>query len=272
MNILVVGGSGGVGGELVRQLVAAGHGVRVTSRAPKGSEVRADIGDPASMRAAGEGMTSAFLYVPMQGDVGAAALALREAGVERITVLSTIDAANDSVAARFNRDRHLEAENGVAASGAAFTCLRPGAFASNAQRFFLPQLTTGSDVVRLPFPTSQQAPIAAADIAAVAARALTTSDLDGLRPVLTGPRSLTQYEQVETLARVLGRPLRVERVSTDDARRTMLERIPPRYVEMLLGQWEEETHQPATVTPEVERLTGRAPIPYEAALTDLCKA
>lgn len=186
------------------------------------------------MRACGAGAASAFLYVPLHGDLAAAAVQLRDAGVERITVLSTIDAANDSVAATFNRARHQEAEDAVAASGLPFTCLRPGAFASNALRFFMPQLA-GGDVVRLPFPDSEQAPIDTRDIARVAAKALTTKELDGQRPVLTGPASLSQFEQVAALGRVLRRRVTVERESPSAAKKRMLERIPAPYVEMLLG-------------------------------------
>jgi uncharacterized protein YbjT (DUF2867 family) len=272
MKILIVGGSGGVGGEIVRQLLALGHRVRVSSRRPEArawpagvEAVRGDVEEPASLRAGGDGCSAAFLYVPMKGDLGAAAAHLRAAGVERATVLSSIDAANDSVAAAFNRARHLEGEAGVAASGLSCTCLRPGAFTSNALRFFLPQLDHG-DVVRLPFPDSQQAPIDTRDIARVAVRALTTADLDGQRPVLTGPRSLSQREQVAALARALGRPLTVETVPPEIARATMLARIPERYVDMLLGQWEEETHRPALVTGEVERITGAPAAPYDDAL------
>jgi hypothetical protein len=46
----------------------------------------------------------------------------------------------------------------------------------------------------------------------------------------------------------------------------MLERIPERYVEMLLGQWKEETEKPAIVTDEVARITGAPATAYEDAL------
>jgi uncharacterized protein YbjT (DUF2867 family) len=269
-NILIVGGSGGVGGALVRQLLDQGYRLRVSSRAPEtrnwpqGVEpVQADLSHPVSIGAAAEGCESVFLYV--QGPAAATVDQLRAAGVKRITILSTIDAANDSPAAAYNRRRHLEWEDAVAESRLAFTCLRPGAFVSNALRFFLPHLSDGN-VVRLPFPDSQQAPIDTWDIARVAAIALTTQRLDGLRPVLTGPRSLTQREQVATLGQILGRPIEIETISVEAARVWMRERISERYVELLLDQWNEETHTPAIVTTEIERITGRAASPYTEAL------
>jgi uncharacterized protein YbjT (DUF2867 family) len=84
--------------------------------------------------------------------------------------------------------------------------------------------------------------------------------------VLSGPRSLSQREQVATLGKLLGRPIAIETVPADAARVTMLERIPEPYVEMLLGQWEEETKKAAWVTTEVERVTGTPATPYEDAL------
>ena len=269
-NILIIGGSGGVGGALVRQLLDQGYRIRASSRAPEAhvwphgvEPVRADLADPASIGSAAEGCESVFLYV--QGSAVATVGQLRTAGVKRITVISTIDAANESPVAAYNRRRHLEWENAVAASGLSFTCLRPGAFVSNALRFFLPHLATGN-VVRLPFPDSQQAPIDTWDIARVAVVALTTPRLAGQRPVLTGPHSLTQREQVAALSHLLRRPIEVEMVSVEAARAWMRERIPERYVELLLGQWAEETHMPAMVTTEVERITGRAASPYAEAL------
>lgn len=68
------------------------------------------------------------------------------------------------------------------------------------------------------------------------------------------------------LSRALARPLTVETAPREAARATMLARIPERYVDMLLGQWEEETHRPATVTGEVERITGVPATPYDDAL------
>ncbi|HET7541140.1 MAG TPA: NAD(P)H-binding protein [Polyangiaceae bacterium] len=269
-NALVIGGSGGVGGALVQELLERGCRVRVSSRAPEAQKwpagvepVHGDLEQPASIRAAAAGIEAVFLYV--QGRAPQIVKELRAAGVKRVTVLSTIDTTNDSPVAAYNRRRHLEFEEAVADAGFAFTCLRPGAFVGNALRFFTPQLATGN-VVRLPFPDSRQAPIDVRDIARVAAIALTSERLDGQRPVLTGPDSLSQREQVMTLGKLLGRPLEIETERVEAARARLLERIPPRYVELLLGQWEEETRLPAFISPEVARITGRPPTAYSEAL------
>lgn len=64
-DIAVAGGTGSIGREVVRALVAAGHPVRVVSRRPPAPgvlpsgarHVRADVTDPASLRAALAGAT-----------------------------------------------------------------------------------------------------------------------------------------------------------------------------------------------------------------------
>ncbi len=270
MKILIVGATGGIGSHLTQHLLDAGHEVRATSRrAPAASRsglsfFAADLNDARSFAEPARGADSAFVYAHQ--NLAAVCEELRARGVRRITVLSTIDAANDSVAATYNRQRHLEAERAVESTGLPFTCLRPGAFVSNALRFFMPHVAHG-DVVRLPFPDSEQAPIDSRDLAAVAALALTSDVLDGQRPVLTGPASLTQRTQVQTLGAILGRSLRVETIAVETARASMLERIPPVYVELLLGQWAEEVGVRAVVTGEVERLLGRPATAYAPALS-----
>ncbi|MGK3204671.1 hypothetical protein [Amycolatopsis sp. MEPSY49] len=54
-----------------------------------------------------------------------------------------------------------------------------------------------------------------ADIAAVAARALTSSGHLGATYSLTGPESLTVRQQAAVLGRVTGRPARVETQDLD---------------------------------------------------------
>lgn len=55
------------------------------------------------------------------------------------------------------------------------------------------------------------------DLAAVAVRVLGEDGHAGAEYVVTGPQSLTQAEQVHTIGRALGRSLRVEEISPDEA-------------------------------------------------------
>jgi uncharacterized protein YbjT (DUF2867 family) len=74
--------------------------------------------------------------------------------------------------------------------------------------------------------------------------------------VLTGPESLSQFERLSTIGRVIGRLLRVEEMSPDEARRGWVTRMPASVVNMLLDAWAAGLGQPAHVTSTVAEITG----------------
>src|SRR5437867_7975632 len=114
MNVLVTGGTGFVGGHLVRRLVADGHTVRVGSRdaptfLPSGAtHVRVDVTEPSTVRPAMDGVDAVvhltaiivergdqtFERVNVEGTRNVLA-AMRDAGVERIVDLSALGAGPD---------------------------------------------------------------------------------------------------------------------------------------------------------------------------------
>lgn len=264
-KILITGATGRVGGALLTGLLEHRVAVRALVRDP--SKLKrpvetaiGDLADPASLASALDGIDAVFLYA--QGTKSAdLSRVLRDSAVKQVVVLSTIDAASECAYAQDNRRRHLAFEQAAAEAVPRTTMLRPGAFASNALRFWQAGVARG--VIRLPFPAAQQAPIDELDIAAVAQRALTSRDLDGRAIVLTGPRSLSQREQVACLAAALGRSIEVEQVTVDEARADLARIIPPAYVELLLAQWADEVAHPALVTDEVMRITHRSATSYE---------
>ena len=143
----------------------------------------------------------------------------------------------------------------IEASGPAWTFLRPGIFAANALGWWAPQIRAG-DVVRWPYLSTPTAPIDERDIAAVAVRTLCEDGHDGAEYVLTGPESLSQFEQVSTIGRAIGRSLRVEEMSPDEARRELVTWMPPPVVNMLLNAWAAAVGQPAFITSTVADITG----------------
>src|SRR6266705_3453890 len=128
-------------------------------------------------------------------------------------------------------------------------------FAANALSWWAQQIRAG-DVVRWPHLAAPTAPIDERDIAAVAVRALCEDGHAGAEYVLTGPQSLSQCEQVSTIARVIGHSLRIEEISPDEARRELLRIGPLAAVNMLLDAWAAAIGQPAHVTSTVAEITG----------------
>ena len=269
MKALVTGASGGVGRSVLDGLLQKGVVVRALSRQPEKLQVPAgvdraagDLNEPESLNGVFDGVSAVFLYA--QGNNLPALMAtMKRAGIEYVVLLSTIDATNEHDYAQHNRQRHLAVENAIAAAGFCYTVLRPGAFASNALRFWRNSIVT-EGVVRIPFPEAQQAPIDERDIAAVAVEALTTRKLDDQAVVLTGPTSMTQRQQLEIISSVAGRPIRIEVISEEEARPRLATIIPRGYVNLLVSQWRDEVGVPALVTDNVKRITGRPATPYTA--------
>jgi uncharacterized protein YbjT (DUF2867 family) len=155
----------------------------------------------------------------------------------------------------------LDSEAAVRASGVGWTVLRPSGYHSNALRW-LPQLRSG-DVVRAPWAHVPIAVIDPADIAAVAAAALTEDGHDGVAHTLSGPEPLRPADQVSTLASVLGRPLRYEPISDDDARAEMAATTPAPYIDAFFRFYSDGEFDDSRVVDTVERISGRSPRRFE---------
>jgi uncharacterized protein YbjT (DUF2867 family) len=74
--------------------------------------------------------------------------------------------------------------------------------------------------------------------------------------LITGPQSMSQFEQVSTIGRAIGRSLRIEEMSPDETRREWRATWPPSVVDMLLKSWAAAVGQPAFVTSTVAEVTG----------------
>jgi uncharacterized protein YbjT (DUF2867 family) len=143
----------------------------------------------------------------------------------------------------------------IEVSGLEWTFLRPGMFAANSLNWWARQIRAG-EVVRWPYLSVPTAPIDERDIARVGVQALCEDGHAGAEYVLTGPQSLTQFEQLSSIGRVLGRSLRIEEISPDEARRELLNLMPLAVVNMLFTAWSAAMGQPAFVTSTVADLTG----------------
>lgn len=268
MRALITGAAGGVGSSIIDQLRDTGVEVRATCRRPDPRRwpgvqtFSSDLSRPHTMRHALAGVDTVFLYSFAPPEVMPGLVEeFESAGVDKVVVLSTIDTTRHEPFVEYNKQRHLAVECAIADGGFSTVCLRPGAFARNAIRFWARQIRE-SRRVGLPFPDSQQAPIADEDIAAVAVRAISTSQLDGQRIVLTGPASLTMRDQVGCIGYAIAEPIDITVLSESAARALYGEVLPPAYLDLLMGQWAFETTEKAVVTSSVRDITGREPTNY----------
>ncbi|OLR89594.1 NmrA family NAD(P)-binding protein [Actinokineospora bangkokensis] len=188
-TILVTGATGVQGGATARALLAAGARVRALVRTPSspaalavaaaGAElVRGDLDDPASLRAAAEGVDGVFSVQTFMAPGGlggevrqgrAVADAAAAAGVEHVVYSSVGGAERESGVPHFDSKRAVERY--LAASGVPTTVLRPTFFMDNFAAH-PPAVEDGVLTVRLALrPDTRVQLIAAADIGAVAAAA-----------------------------------------------------------------------------------------------------
>ena len=264
--ILVTGATGNVGRYVVSQLAANGYAVRALSRNPATttppSEVEVVHGDltvPDSLEEALTGIDAVFLLWRSDRIAAVSALVDRLRKHARRIVFLSSSAVQDVVAEQpnFVGRVHLEIERLIEKSGIEWTFLRPGGFSTNSLWWWAPQIRSG-DVVRWPYGRAVSAPIHERDIAVVAVRALTEDGHAQAKYILTGPESITQIDQVRAIGDAIGRPLRFEEISSDEAWPELLAIMPARIVDILLDVWAKSINGSAPVTSTFAEITGSA--------------
>jgi uncharacterized protein YbjT (DUF2867 family) len=261
-RILIIGATGNVGCEVVSQLAARDVPVRALTRNPGAARfppqvevVRGDLVIPASLDRCLEGVDTVFLIWTAPPDAVAPAVQRIAKFARRIVFLSSPHKTPHPFFQQPNPLRllHAKIERLIEAAPLDWTFLRPGIFAANSRGWWAQQIRDGG-VVRWPHVNVPTAPVHERDIAAVAVRTLCDGGHSGREYVLTGPESLSQIEQISVIGTVLGRALRVEEISPEEARRELL--MPAYAVNMLLDAWAAAAGQPAFVTSTIEEVTG----------------
>jgi uncharacterized protein YbjT (DUF2867 family) len=270
--LLITAARGNIGRELVRLLHEAGHKVRAMSREPAkarfGAGVEVVTGDftrPDTLPAALAGVDKAFFATEASPELarlgGHFVDAAKAAGVHHVVAVSsgTIAMQPPVAIGRW----HLELEERLKSSGLACTFLRPGNFASNTLRWAHTIRTQGA--VYAPHGSGTSTPIDPRDIAAVAFHVLTRSGHEGKTYTLTGPDPLTPQEQVERIAKAIGKPLRFVEVPEEGARQGMAKSGMPAFmVEAILELIRGGTRAGAGVkTSTVLEVTGQEPRAFD---------
>jgi uncharacterized protein YbjT (DUF2867 family) len=216
MKILVIGGTGMVGSMVMTGLLIQGASVRVMShtadkrkRLPAEEEgCKADLGDPATLPAAFDGIDSVFLLNAVglsETDEGLLAVsAAKAAKVKKIVYLSVFMPEGSEKIPYFRSK--LPVEKAVRESGIAYTILRPNNFFQNDLGLKAPIMQYG--VYPQPIGWKGLNRVDVRDIADCAVNALMKSGHEGQTYEVHGPDILTGEDIAGIYTKHLGREVR----------------------------------------------------------------
>ncbi|WEB44350.1 NAD(P)H-binding protein [Streptomyces yunnanensis] len=268
--IVVTGATGNVGRPLTQALAEAGEQVTAVSRRPAAMpegvrHVAADLAELTSLTAALDGAKALFLL--LSGDLHAPEARPTDiirlaaaSGVRRIVLLSSQGVATRPLGP--SRVAMRAMEDALGESGLDWAVLRPGGFASNA--FAWAESVRAQGTVAAPFGDVGVPVIDPADIAEVAAACLLDDRHTGRVYELTGPEVITPRQQTEAIAAVLGSPVRFHELTRDEAKATMTRFVPVELADDTLDIISAPNPAELRISPDVERVLGRAPRPFHS--------
>jgi uncharacterized protein YbjT (DUF2867 family) len=272
MTILVIGARGSVGRHVVDLLLTAGEQVRASVRDRATADlpeavavVQADLADAPSLAVAMQGVRRVFLYAPPDG-TGAVVTAARDAGLERVVLLSSGSVLLPYAQGNPIAEHHRAVERALTGAGLPLVAIRPLVLAGNALNWA--RSIRGEGVVRLVHPGAMTAPIHERDIAAVAVAALLGAAGPGVSDMLTGPELISQRDQVAAIAAATGRDVRVEELSEAQAREHFGRFEDPATVAAILHFIRTAAEGLSPATDAVRRELGRPGVPFAAWAQD----
>ncbi|MDX8032917.1 ergot alkaloid biosynthesis protein [Lentzea sp. BCCO 10_0856] len=227
MNVLVIGGTGTTGSRLAALLPNARIGTRKPTR---DDHVRFDWDDPATFEDSLRGIDGVYLIPPV-GVVDPLPVVesfLARARLVRRVVLLSSSAVRESATG-------MGALPALVRTMPEWAVLRPSWFMQNftgdhavAAGVRAGQIVTATGDGRVGF-------VDAADIAAVAARALLDPLPHNTDHLITGPEALSYADAAAIMTEVTGRPVRHRSVSTEELSERLAAWLPPEFAAVLAG-------------------------------------
>src|ERR1051325_441644 len=229
--ILITGASGSVGREVVREMLKTGEEFRAmyrsreeAAKAPAGvMTVVADFSDAASLQRALQGVERVFLVcspirelVELEGNVIEAS---KRAGVKRIVLNSALGAGDYD---KSFPSWHRKVEDKLKASGIEFVILRPNGFMQNILAFLAPSIRAQGAFYDA-MGDAKTSLVDLRDVAAVAAKTLTTDGHAGKTYELNGPEALAQNEIAKKIAAKSGRAVSHVNIPREAHQKAMLD-------------------------------------------------
>ncbi|MGC2427679.1 MAG: SDR family oxidoreductase [Nitrososphaeraceae archaeon] len=286
-SILVTGGDGNIGGQVIRQLSSKNDDVRIVGgvrsiakkkeidkRLDSHDLVEIEYDNPETVTKALKGIDKLFLLTPthpkMIDFTSNLVNGAKERGVKHIVKLSHIRADPDNEP-QINITRlHHQAEKIIEESGIPFTFLRPNFFMQNFVNFYLGK---NQSSIYLPAEEGKVSFVDVRDIAAVAVQAL-TNNKDGIHSgkayTITGPEAISYGDAAGILSDYIDRKVSYVNISEDDARKAI--------INMGMSEWHTNiilellmlTREGylSSISHDIEVVTGKKPISFSQFAKD----
>jgi uncharacterized protein YbjT (DUF2867 family) len=260
MTILVTGATGTIGRQVVDQLAQAGAQVRALTRNPEAANlpdrveiVQGDLDRSETLSSAFENVERLYLF-PVPATATEVTEMAKKSGVRRIVTHSSASAPWE---AKYHpRGLYfLLVERAVEAAGLEWTHVRPNGLMSST--LVWAETIRAEGVVRAPYGAAAYAHVHEADVAEVATAALLGDGHVGKKYIVSGPESITQIEQVRAIGAAIGREIRFEELTPEQARKLWSPFMPEAEIDAELMVLSESIDKPKKVWPTFEQVIGR---------------
>ena len=276
--ILVTGASGNAGGAVLKEVLKTNRPVKAMYRSPEDGAktpegvgaVIADFGDKPSLGRALEGVDAVYLVcspvrelVELEGNMVDACQA---AGVRHVVLNSALGAGDYR---KSFPSWHRRVEDKLSTSGLDYTILRPNSFMQNILTYYASSIRT-EGAFYAAMGNARTSFIDVRDVAAVAARTLTSPGHAGKTYELNGPEALTYREVAERITQASGRKVQYVDIPVAQQKQAMLDqRLPDWLATALLDLQAYYTGgKGGEVDDVISTILGRAPRTMDQLLAD----
>ena len=276
--ILVTGASGNAGGAVLKEVLKTNRPVKGMYRSPADAAkasvevgaVIADFADRGSLGRALEGVEAVYLVcspvrelVELEGNMVDACQA---AGVRHVVLNSALGAGDYR---KSFPSWHRRVEDKLSASGLDYTIVRPNSFMQNILTYYASSIRT-EGAFYAAMGNARTSFIDVRDVAAVAARTLTSPGHAGKTYELNGPEALTYGEVAEKITRASGRNVQYVDIPAAQQKEAMLDqRLPDWLATALLDLQAYYTGgKGGEVDDVISTILGRAPKTMDQFLAD----
>ncbi len=283
MSILVTGGTGTVGSQVVRELVARGASVKVLTRDPAKAKlpagvtaVQGDLTQPETVRRVFNDVDAVFLLNGVsitEAHEGLLAVSgMKLSGVKRLVYLSVHQVDKAAWLPHFGAK--VGVEEGIKRSGIPFTILRPDNFFQN--DYWYKDVILQYGIYPQPIGDVGTSRVDIRDIAEAAAIVLTSPGHEGQTYDIVGPDVLTGESVASAWSRALGKPVKYGGNDLDAWEAQSLQYLPAWMVFDFRLMYAHFQKNGLKASPEalarITKLLGHAPRSFDAFVTETAAA